>query len=264
MAQLAQQRAWMANLQQRIHQVVPRWRRNGVTTMGITGSKSRPSARLMQRRPADVAPELLARMQDNELLVLIGQGDCQALGALYDRYGSLVFSIALHITGLQIGAEAVTQDVFLSVWQHVHAFQGIVEPVTPWLVAMARRFALAKIDGQRTPSRIPDAPLDLPGSTMLQTGPRCEQGAGLRDDVHAALAALPKEQLRALELASAAGLTTPEIAAVLGTAEGMVKAQLSLGLVALRDALRPSLKLGQQTVHGEHGPATSIQSRTSR
>ena len=264
MAQFAQRRSWMANLQQRIHQAVPRWRRNGVTTMGITGSISRPSAGPMQRCPADIAPELLARMQDNELLVLIGQGDCQALGALYDRYGSLVFSIALHITGVQIGAEAVTQDVFLSVWQHAYAFQGLIEPVTPWLVAMARRFALAKIDEQRTPSRIRNAPLDLPGSAMLQAGPQCEQGAGFRDDVHAALAALPKDQLRALELASSGGSTMPEIAAVLGIAEDLVKAQLRLGLVALRDALRPSLNLEQQTVHDERSPATSSQSRTSR
>jgi RNA polymerase sigma-70 factor (ECF subfamily) len=55
--------------------------------------------------------------------------------------------------------------------------------------------------------------------------------------VRTALATLPAEQLRALELAFFSGLTQQEIAARLSEPLGTVKARIRRGLLKLRDTL---------------------------
>ena len=49
---------------------------------------------------------------DPDLIRLIIQKDEAALGALYDRYHRLVFSIALNIVGWPEDAEGITLDIF--------------------------------------------------------------------------------------------------------------------------------------------------------
>ncbi len=86
----------------------------------------------------------LAPLRDEELLVLMAQGDQQALGALYDRYGRLVFSIALRIVGDRLSAEEVTQDVFQIVWQQVATFRPAAGAVSGWMVGITRRAIASK------------------------------------------------------------------------------------------------------------------------
>jgi RNA polymerase sigma-70 factor (ECF subfamily) len=71
-----------------------------------------------------------------------------------------------------------------------------------------------------------------------------EDAAALGDDaqaVRAAVATLPPEQQRALELAFFGGLTQEEIARKLSEPLGTVKARIRRGLLKLRDALAQRL-----------------------
>jgi RNA polymerase sigma-70 factor (ECF subfamily) len=81
-------------------------------------------------------------------------------------------------------------------------------------------------------------PGDLGYQEMAGTGG--DDSAALGDDaraVRAAVATLPVEQKRAVELAFFGGLTQEEIARQLAEPLGTVKARIRRGLLKLRDAL---------------------------
>ena len=60
---------------------------------------------------------MLPSPDDAALMKQVAQAQTSALGELYDRYGRLVFSLALHIIGDAGNAEEITQDVFTQVWR---------------------------------------------------------------------------------------------------------------------------------------------------
>ena len=101
-----------------------------------------------------------AQLRDDELLHLIAQGDEQALGALYDRYGRLVFSIALRVTDDRSCAEEVTQDVFHRVWTHAYGFRRVAGPPGGWIIGITRHRAIDEIRSSRYKGRQHEVWLD--------------------------------------------------------------------------------------------------------
>jgi RNA polymerase sigma-70 factor (ECF subfamily) len=181
----------------------------------------------------------LSSLRDEELLVLIGHSDEQALGALYDRYGRLIFSMALRITGDRQTAEEVTQDVFQIVWQQTAAFRPASGTIAAWIIGITRHRAIDRIRTQRHKARQKDAPIDDAMAAVLSDNSSVENDSVLRSDIRAALGDLPNEQRHVIELAYYGGLTTVEIASSMGTPVGTVKTRLRLGLSRLRAALLP-------------------------
>lgn len=78
----------------------------------------------------------------------LARGDEQALGALYDRYGCLVFSIAADITRNLLAAEEVTQDVFQHVWSASNTCSVSNGTIQLWIVAITRRRAVDVLRGR--------------------------------------------------------------------------------------------------------------------
>jgi RNA polymerase sigma-70 factor (ECF subfamily) len=80
---------------------------------------------------------------DNETLVrMIVQARAEALSELYDRYGRLVFSLALNSVGNPATAEEITQDVFLRVWQRGRQYSADRAKVSTWLTSITRHRAI--------------------------------------------------------------------------------------------------------------------------
>ena len=181
----------------------------------------------------------IAALRDEELLGLIAHGDEQALGALYDRHGRLVFAIALRVTGDRLTAEEVTQDVFQIVWQQTAAFRAASGTVPAWIIGITRHRAIDRIRSQRHKARQRDSPIDDTVAAVLTDTADVADEAAIRSDVRAALGSLPVEQRQVLELAYYGGLTAGEIASSIGTPIGTVKTRLRLGLTKLRAALLP-------------------------
>ena len=234
-------------LHQRLKQALARRLRNHVAHTGIAGSTPLPGLGRFEPLPSGDKPEVLTRLADDVLLDLIARGDPEALGALYDRYGCLVFAVGLRIAGTRRAAEILTEDVFQIVWRHVQVLQGGTGSIGSGIVAIARRSALDKIECRHDRSHICHASLDaIPDGILPPNGP-ADQENGFRENVRLALAALPAAQRRVLELAYYAGLTTREIAAVLKEPDAVVKARLRLGLATLRDVVLPPVEVGQPT-----------------
>ena len=239
MGQLAGQNEWLLKLYQYVQHVRPRWLRKPATNVEMKGSSPRPSEPHMEHLQADRTPLVREQLRDEELLVLIGQGDEQALGALYDRHGALVYSMALHITGARRDAEVMTQDVFQRVWQHAHGFGGGAGSPSGWLVGLARASALEKRCSQQGTLPMHTTAPGITAGPSPRAGANLEETAGLRDDVRAAVAALPVDQRQALERVYYGRLTTRELAAALDVPDDEIKTRLRLGLLTLRDVLEP-------------------------
>src|SRR6266487_2396508 len=79
---------------------------------------------------------------DQELMARIRQRDTSALGELYDAYGSRVFSLAVAILGDGMGAQEITQDTFLKVWQRPNLYQHEAGRFAGWLLTIRRRLAI--------------------------------------------------------------------------------------------------------------------------
>ena len=186
------------------------------------------------------AVENLNQASDQVLATLVARRVEAALGAIYDRYGALVYAIALRVTGDRQTAEEVVQDVFQCVWQTAATYRAELGNFTPWLSGIARHRAIDAIRSKRERARTREQNIEQMVIPDPSSGPEAEAGrALLRDAVRSALSELPQSQRQAVELAYYGGLTRVEIADRLGEPVGTVKTRLRLGLLKLRDALLP-------------------------
>jgi RNA polymerase sigma-70 factor (ECF subfamily) len=173
---------------------------------------------------------------DEELVRQMLRREETALGAIYDRYGRLVYTIALRITGDREAAEEVMQDVFQAVWQCAGSFQP-GGSFAAWLTGIARHRAIDLTRSRRYRARARESALEeyAVGGTTTTDAPA--DALVLRALVQEALHELPPTQRQAIELAYYAGLTHVELAGRLGEPVGTVKSRMRLGLTRLRDLL---------------------------
>jgi RNA polymerase sigma-70 factor (ECF subfamily) len=176
------------------------------------------------------------RDADALLAARIAAGDDLALGALYDRYGPLVYSLARKITGSSSGAEDVTQDAFASLWEQIERFDVGRGSLKAFVCTIASRRAVDWVRRETGLIRralragvVGTAERPEPPDLALAS----DEGARLRR----ALLDLPPEQRRAVVLAFYDGMSYRQVAGRLGIPEGTAKSRLRLALARLRVAL---------------------------
>jgi RNA polymerase sigma-70 factor (ECF subfamily) len=181
-------------------------------------------------------------LPDRALVARIERRDADALALLYDRYAARVNGLASRILGDTGEAEEVVQEVFLYVWRAAATFDATRGSVIAWLLVAARSRAIDRFRTRRPGGRERLRPLsDVPEAASPED---VEEDAGVREweaSCRSALKELPDDQRRALELAYFEGLTQQEIAARTKTPLGTVKTRVRLGLMKLRERVRPYL-----------------------
>lgn len=183
----------------------------------------------------------LSALDDAALLETLSRGSREAVAVLYDRYGRIVFGIALHLVGDRETAEEITQDVFTSVWRNAATYRADRSGVATWISRITRNRAIDELRrrGSRPESRSVAWETD-PGADTARADPAELTEAALeRRRVRAALAALPAGQREALALAWFQGLSHGEIAEALEQPLGTVKTRIRLGLHRLKQLLGP-------------------------
>lgn len=175
-------------------------------------------------------------MTDGELIARVGDGDANAFELLYRRYSRPVFALALRRLGDRGRAEDAVQETFASIWRSAGSYRRERGPGAPWLYAVARN---AIVDRRRT---LGAQPAEAVEEASDEAGPdERAESSWTAWRVHRALAELPEQERRLIELAYWGGLSQSEIADFLDIPLGTVKTRTRSALSRLADVLEGEL-----------------------
>jgi RNA polymerase sigma-70 factor (ECF subfamily) len=182
-----------------------------------------------------------AESRDHELLRRMAAGDEAALAALYDRWSTLVHSVAVHVLADADDAAEVVEEVFWQAWRQASDYQEGRGAVSTWLAMIARSRALDRVRSRRR-FRDTEAPAAQSVFAAIPADPEGDPLRGAEASersamVARALRALPADQRETVELAYFRGMSQTEIAAYTGQPLGTVKTRVRLAFQKLRDGL---------------------------
>jgi RNA polymerase sigma-70 factor (ECF subfamily) len=177
-------------------------------------------------------------LSDPELVASLAEGEVEALRTLYQRYGTLAFSLAVRILGDPGRAEDVVQDAFMRLWTHASSFDASRGSVRTWLLTTVRHRAIDYLRGRAGRER---QELELNPELAAQgvgSDPWRDVAESLeRKAVQQALASLPPDQRQVVELAYYGGYTQREIAEIVSVPLGTIKGRTRLALEKLSSYL---------------------------
>ncbi|MCK4548289.1 MAG: sigma-70 family RNA polymerase sigma factor [Candidatus Eisenbacteria sp.] len=178
-----------------------------------------------QRRymPLENEYALIRRCQD---------GDLKAFEALYYHYETPMLSLAYRMLGTREEAEDALQDAFLKLHRNIGKYR-FDAAFASWFY---RIVANACYDRLRKRKRAGEVGLD----TVPETG--IEEHSDLRVYIQKAINDLPPQLKACFVLHVQEGFKMREVAEMLGTREGTVKAHIFRAKARLRDALAPRLR----------------------
>jgi len=177
----------------------------------------------------------LTTPEDVELVQQLREQPGIGVARLYDRYGRLVYSVALRILQDHGAAEEVTQDVFVRCWSGIDRYQPERVRLVSWLLTIAHHRAIDELRSRRGKSQRREISADH--MHLLTANQPAIDDALLRGEIRVALAALPQPQREVIELIFWGGLTRREAAAQLSLPLGTVCTRLRLGMDKLRGLL---------------------------
>ena len=175
-----------------------------------------------------------------ELIRGVAEGDDRALASLYDATSRTVYGLLLRILSDPSSAEEVLLDVYAQVWRQAASYCPERGRPLAWLTTIARSRAIDRLRRVRNDQQRA-VPLDeaarAAGGESVEEGVRVGE---VRAVVRAALDALTPEQRDVIELAYYGGMSHSEIAAARGLPLGTVKTRTRLGMMRLREMLKPA------------------------
>jgi len=176
--------------------------------------------------------------RDLELMTGVARGDEASISALYDRFGALVYRMAVQTMPTREEAEDAVQEVFIRLWRTAEKYDPQKAALITWVMLLTRRHLVDKL--RRTRARVRTSTLD-DGFT-----PR-DQGTGASepladaqerekfDSLMKKVEQLPDLQRTVIVRAYLGGQTLRQISQELETPLGTVKSALSRALVRLRE-----------------------------
>jgi RNA polymerase sigma-70 factor (ECF subfamily) len=167
--------------------------------------------------------------EEMRLIARLRAGDQDAMSELYDRYGKVVYAVALRVLQDTGAAEDVLQDVFLQLWRNPDAFDASRGSLAAWLAVIARHRSIDRLRQRRPETNIEDCVI----ASGLDLADEAER-ALVVEKVRGALAEMNPDQRSAMELAFFQGLTHSEIAEKTGEPLGTIKTRIRTGLQQLR------------------------------
>src|SRR6266496_6014940 len=154
------------------------------------------------------------------------------MAQLYDRYSSVVYSVALRVLGETGAAEDVLQEIFMQLWRSPGAFDASRGNLAPWLAVIARNRAVDTLRKRRPQTEISETMVSVEPDLAAET----DRGR-VTDKVRSVLKEMPAPQRQALEMAYFEGYSHSEISAKTGEPLGTIKTRIRAGLILLRKAV---------------------------
>jgi len=198
-----------------------------------------------EARPAGRAAIAAA---DRSLMGRVAANEELAVAELYDRFGSLVYRMALQAMPTRAEAEDAVQEVFVRLWRTAGRYDDNRAALVTWVMLIARRHLVDKL--RRNRARLKAGSLDQPQAAAIPAaasgieidGSRMEREEKMRT-LMIRIKALPELQRTVVIRAYLGGQTLRQIGEELHTPLGTVKSALSRALVRLRERTGEELAL---------------------
>ncbi len=178
----------------------------------------------------------LTLASDASLVVAIARWRQDALAEAYRRHAGAVFALARRLLADHTLAEEVVQEVFLRIWDAPEKFDPERGSLRSYLLAQChgRSVDLIRSEQSRRDRELKEH------RQQAESGYDIEHEVwdlAVADHVREAIADLPIEERRAIELAYLGGHTYREVAVLLNQPEGTVKSRIRAGLRRMRRVL---------------------------
>ena len=184
-------------------------------------------------------------LEDRQLIRRITLDDQAALEALYGRYSTAVYSLAMYMLKHEALAQDATQETFLNIWLKASSFNADRGQPKSWIMSVAHHKIVDLIRSRRRTSYMTDPggdeTLELLPSGQASTEEQVEQSLQ-RERILKALTLLPEAQREVVMLAYFEGYSQSEMAEKLGQPLGTVKTRVRLAMQKLRAALEQDVQ----------------------
>jgi RNA polymerase sigma-70 factor (ECF subfamily) len=178
----------------------------------------------------------LRDVSDAALVVAIGRWREDALAEAYRRHAGAAFGLACRLLNDKAIAEEILQEVFLRLWNRPERFDAERGSLRSYLLAQThgRSVDLLRSDTSRRRREERDARESPAISDDIE---REVIDLTVAEQVQGAVASLPEDERKAVELAYFGGHTYRQVAVLLGAPEGTVKSRIRSGLRRMRQEL---------------------------
>jgi RNA polymerase sigma-70 factor (ECF subfamily) len=187
---------------------------------------------------------------DVELVERHRCGDAQAFDEVYERFGEMVYNLALRLASDREDAADLTQEIFLRIYRHLGSFGGRSSLKT-WIFRVAVNHCRDRLSRHFVETRPIDEWEGERGPAFADPARGPEELALAADDgrrIAEGLAGLPQAFREAVVLRDLEGLSYEEIAEVLGIRVGTVRSRIARG----REQLRILLEKGSHETPHHH------------
>jgi RNA polymerase sigma-70 factor (ECF subfamily) len=180
----------------------------------------------------------LRGLADEDLMALVHDGEPRAFEVIFDRHADAAFSLAYRMCARRAMAEDIVQDAFLSLWRSGARYDRSRGSVRSWVLSAVHNRAIDAF--RREVAKGGRDVRDEGVAERLPARDRTDAEVERRDEaqrVRRALAELPEDQRRVIELAYFGGFSHSQIAEMLALPAGTVKGRMRLGLMKMRLSL---------------------------
>ncbi|MFJ2558988.1 MULTISPECIES: sigma-70 family RNA polymerase sigma factor [unclassified Streptomyces] len=167
---------------------------------------------------------------DRRMQQRLARGEAAALGELYDRYASLVHSLAHRVLDDDAAADRVTRDVFGHVWENLDTYDPRQGSLRSWVANVTQDLAVRRL---RESERQAFEARGEGTTEEMEQKIRRASAAARADYI---VRSMPKPLLSALELAYFQRRDCRQTAEDLGVTEDEARRRLRLGLQLLSTA----------------------------
>jgi len=172
-------------------------------------------------------------MDEQEVIQRVLEGDTESFRLVVERYAGAVTRMIRNVTDDSHTCEDLAQEVFLTAYAKLRAFDPARSQFSTWLFTIARNKAV-NAAARKKPLYMADPPERVDASNPERTAERKELLAAL----DRAVLALPLNQRTALVLAEFEQFPYEQIAQIEGVRLGTVKSRINRARVKLMEVLR--------------------------
>jgi RNA polymerase sigma-70 factor (ECF subfamily) len=180
----------------------------------------------------------LQKLADEDLMLLVREGEARAFEVIYERHSGAAFSLAYRMCGRRNLAEDVTQEAFLALWRSGARYDRARGSVRTWVLGIVHNRAIDALRRSMVHDRrrASDEGIEERFESDVRTDTEAARRSEARE-IQALIDELPEEQSRVIQLAYFGGFTHSEIAEMLGAPIGTIKGRMRLGLEKMRARL---------------------------